>query len=192
MRALLAGLLALVALLAACGNQGQGGGGGTPPPIGGLPTPPPGGGGGTPPPPSGGGGLSGTLYLGRTISGGTVRGSWVFALYYDPSRDDFDDTKSKSVQIGQDGRQAPFNVSGLVAGHYVLVGFKDVDGDRQVSPPDYLGIYTDSQGNPFLTPGRSGLSLVMELVSAYGYGYQNTPVGLPARALGVLRVPTGR
>jgi hypothetical protein len=196
MRALMAGLLTLAALLAACGNQGQGGGGSTPPPIGGLPAPPPGGGGGgtpppppggggggTPPPPSGGGGLSGTVSLGQTIQGGTVRGSWVIALYYDPSQDAFDQSRSKGVQIGQDGRQAPFNLSGLVAGQYVLVGFKDMDGNGEVSPPDYLGIYQDSQGNFLVTPGRSGLSLVMELASAYGfYGYaqQGTLVGLPA------------
>jgi len=195
MRALMAGLLALAALLAACGNQGQGGGGSTPPPIGGLPTPPPGGGGGgTPPPPSGGGGLSGTVSLGQTIQGGTVRGSWVIALYYDPSQDAFDQSRSKGVQIGQDGRRAPFDLSGLVAGQYVLVGFKDIDGNGEVSSPDYLGIYQDSQGN-FLTPGRSGLSLVMELASAYGYyGYaqQGALVGLPAGAFRALRVPTRR
>lgn len=196
MQGLFAVFLALVTLLAGCGNQGQGGGGSTPPPIGGLPIPPPGGGGGgTPPPPSGGGGFSGTLYLGQTISGGTVRGSWVIALYYVPSQDAFDQSKSKGVQIGQDGRQAPFNVSGLEAGQYVLVGFKDVDGGRQVSPPDYLGIYQDSQGNVLITPGRSGLTLVMELASAYAYGYPNTLAGLSARAaraVGALRVPTGR
>ena len=184
MRALMAGLLTLAALLAACGNQGQGGGGSTPPPIGGLPTPPPGGGGGgTPPPPSGGGGLSGTVSLGQTIQGGTVRGSWVIAFYYDPSQDALDLSRSKAVQIGQDGRRAPFNLSGLVAGQYVLVGFKDMDGDEEVSSPDYLGIYQDSQGNFLVTPGRSGLSLVMELASAYGfYGYaqQGALVGLPA------------
>ncbi|MGC8968042.1 MAG: hypothetical protein ACP5JV_06940 [Thermus sp.] len=196
MRALMAGLLALSALLAACGNQGQGGGGGAPPPIGGLPAPPPGGGGGgTPPPSSGGGGLSGTVSLGQTIQGGTVRGSWVIALYYDPSQDAFDQNRSKGVQIGQDGRQAPFNLSGLVAGQYVLVGFKDMDGNGEVTPPDYLGIYQDSQGNFLVTPGRSGLSLVMELAGAYGnYGYaqQGTLVGLPAGAFRTLRVPTGR
>ena len=190
---LLGGLLALAALLAACGDQGQGGGGSPPPPIVGLPTPPPGGGGGgTPPPPSGGGGFAGTLYLGQTISQGTVRGSWVIALYYDPSQDAFDQERSKGVQIGQDGRQAPFSVSGLAAGQYVLVGFKDMDRDGQVSPPDYLGIYTDAQGNVLITPGQSGLSLVMELVSAYGYGYQNTLVGLPSWAVDVLRVLAGR
>ena len=196
MRALMAGLLTLAALLAACGNQGQGGGGSTPPPIGGLPTPPPGGGGGgTPPPPSGSGGLSGTVSLGQTIQGGTVRGSWVIALYYDPSQDAFDQSRSKGVQIGQDGRQAPFNLSGLVAGQYVLVGFKDMDGNGEVSSPDYLGIYQDSQGNFLVTPGRSGLSLVMELASTYGYyGYaqQGTLVGLPAGAFRALRVPTRR
>lgn len=189
---LLGGLLALAALLAACGDQGQG--------VGGAPSPhrrpahpaPWRWRGGTPPPPSGGGGFAGTLYLGQTISQGTVRGSWVIALYYDPSQDAFDQERSKGVQIGQDGRQAPFSVSGLAAGQYVLVGFKDMDRDGQVSPPDYLGIYTDSQGNVLITPGQSGLSLVMELVSAYGYGYQNTLVGLPSWAVDVLRVLAGR
>jgi len=119
-----------------------------------------------------------------------VRGSWVIALYYDPSQEAFDQDKSKGVQIGQDGRQAPFNVSGLVAGQYVLVGFKDMDGDRQVSSGDYLGIYADSQGNVLIAPGRSGLSLVMEVYG--GYGYQNAPVGLPAGALGALRVLSAR
>ncbi len=76
--------------------------------------------------------------------------------YYDPSQEAFDQDKSKGVQIGQDGRQAPFNVSGLVAGQYVLVGFKDMDGDGQVSPPDYLGIYTDSQGNVSSPPAGAG------------------------------------
>lgn len=188
---LLGGLLALAALLAACGDQGQGVG--------------------SPPPPSSacpprplevegvgrphrlrGRRLCRDLYLGQTISQGTVRGSWVIALYYDPSQDAFDQERSKGVQIGQDGRQAPFSVSGLAAGQYVLVGFKDMDRDGQVSPPDYLGIYTDSQGNVLITPGQSGLSLVMELVSAYGYGYQNTLVGLPSWAVDVLRVLAGR
>jgi serine protease len=133
--------------------------------------------------------------LGQTIQGGTVRGSYVIALYYDPSQDAFDQSRSKYVQIGQDGRQAPFNLSGLVAGQYVLVGFKDMDGNGEVSSPDYLGIYQDSQGNFLVTPGRSGLSLVMELASAYGfYGYaqQGALVGLPAGALRTLRVPTRR
>jgi serine protease len=150
-----------------------------------------------PPPPSGGGGLSGTVSLGQTIQGGTVRGSWVIALYYDydPSQDAFDQSRSKGVQIGQDGRQAPFNLSGLVAGQYVLVGVKDMDGNGEVSSPDYLGIYQDSQGNFLVTPGRSGLSLVMELASAdgyHGYAQQGTLVGLPAGALRTLRVPTRR
>jgi hypothetical protein len=120
--------------------------------------------------------------LGQTIQGGTVRGSWVIAFYYDPSQDALDLSKSKAVQIGQDGRQAPFNLSGLVAGQYVLVGFKDMDGNREVSSPDYLGIYEDSQGNVLVTPGRSGLSLVMELASVYleGYAQQGALVGLPA------------
>lgn len=185
--------LLLLVLLAACGNQQSGG---APPPSPGFPGAPPIGGGPTPPPggspPGGGGGLSGTVYLGQTIPQGTVRGTYVFALYYDPQSDAIDEGKSKWVQVGQDGRQAPYSLTSLQAGYYLLLGWKDVDGDRQVSGPDYLGLYQDPQGNYLVTPGRSGLNLTLEVAGAYGYAHGQTGTSPLGRALGALRVPAGR
>jgi len=171
-------VLGLLGLLVSCG--GQGGGAGTPPfpgnpPIGGGPTPPPGGG---TPPPSGGGSVSGTVALGQTIAQGTVQGSYVFALYYVQETDSFDESKSKWIQVQQGGRQAAYSVGGLQSGYYVLLAWKDVDGDREVSYNDYLGIYTDSNGNVLVTPGRSGVNITMEVAYIYA-SVQGLPGGPP-------------
>jgi hypothetical protein len=172
----------LLALLASCG--GQGGGAGTPPfpgnpPIGGGPTPPPGGG---TPPPSGGGSISGTVALGQTIAQGTVQGSYVFALYYVQETDSFDEGKSKWIQVQQSGRQAAYSIGGLQSGYYVLLAWKDVDRDREISYNDYLGIYTDSSGNVLVTPGRSGVNITMEAAYVYA-SLQGLPGGRPFGAL---------
>ncbi len=177
--------LGFLALLASCGNQG---GAGAPPPfpgnppIGGGPTPPPGGGGGTPPP-SGGGSISGTVALGQTIAQGTVQGTYVFALYYVRDADSIDERKSKWVQVQQGGRQGTYSITGLQSGYYILLAWKDVDGDREVSYNDYLGIYMDSNGNiQLVTPGRSGVNITMEVAYAYA-SVQGLPGSPPLGAL---------
>lgn len=162
------GLFGLLLLLAACGDQAGGGPGGLPPRFPAQPppgvTPPP-----ANPPPGGSGSISGTVALGRSIATGTVRGTYVFALYYVPEYDAIDPERSKWVEVRQEGRQASYAVASLVAGYYLVLGWKDVDGDGDLSSPDYLGVYADPQGNPLVQPGRTGVNLTLELASTGGF-----------------------
>jgi serine protease len=97
--------------------------------------------------------------------------------------DSIDESKSKWVQVQQGGRQGTYSVTGLQSGYYILLAWKDVDGDREVSYNDYLGIYTDSNGNiQLVTPGRSGVNITMEVAYAYA-SVQGLPGSPPLGAL---------
>lgn len=124
-------------------------------------------------------GVSGSLVkeatLGLTVSTApppsrpTVRGAYVFALYLTPDEEDIDPDRSKYVRIDRDGNSAPYSIPNLEGGKYVVVGWKDANGNQDVDEGDYLGVYMDNRGDYRVIPPKGGVDFALELmVSSFG------------------------
>jgi len=67
---------------------------------------------------------------------------------------------SEAVVVRQSGRVAPYSIPDLEPGDYLVIAWKDVNGDDDITPGDYLGAYTDPDGNLLLVrPTRSGIDV---------------------------------
>jgi serine protease len=138
-----------------------------------------------------GGGINRSVGLALTVGTAapppTVQGTAVFALYV--AGNDIDINKSAVVNISQTGQTAPYLFNNLPGGDYIVIAWKDVDNDQDVTPGDYLGGYTNTDGDLLLVrptanninvplsvvqgtqklklPGREGVSLLPSLRQLY-------------------------
>lgn len=94
----------------------------------------------------------------------TVRDTYVFALYLTTDEEDIDPDRSKYVRIDRDGSRAPYAIPSLEGGKYVVVGWKDVNGNQDVDVGDYLGVYMDSRGDYRVIPPKGGVDFALELM----------------------------
>jgi len=110
-----------------------------------------------PPPPPAEDGISGTVFA---PSGGDVAGAEVLACPV--VNNAFDCSTATPVAITQSGPSAPYTMTGLAPGQYVVGARQDVDGDGTF---DYLGGYgydpaTDSF-TQVVTPPAQGIDITL-------------------------------
>ena len=104
-------------------------------------------------------GLSGTVFA---PSGGDVMGTTVIACL--PLGDDACDPQSKTTDITRSGPSAPYSFDGLEAGSYIVVAFKDGNGNAQADDGDFYGESSS------VTPPATGVNVTMQVVGEGGSG----------------------
>jgi serine protease len=114
-----------------------------------------------------GGGINRSVGLALTLGAGapppTVQGTMVFALFI--AGNDIDVNRSKVVEITQTGQTAPYQIDDLERGEYIVVAWKDVDGNRDVTPGDYIGGFTNPAGDLLLVrPTANNINVTLTVV----------------------------
>jgi len=103
------------------------------------------------------------LRVGTAAPPPTVQGTAVFALYI--AGNDIDLDKSAVVRVNQTGQSAPYRIDDLAGGDYVVIAWKDLDGDEDITPGDYLGGYTNADGDLLLVrPTASNINVPLSVV----------------------------
>jgi len=95
----------------------------------------------------------------------TISGTYVFGLHIDEDGN-LDEAKSAYIRILRDGRSAPYTLRNLAPGTYLVAAWKDVNGNEEVDPGDYLGIYADAQGNYLISPPKDRVDFSLDLVTS--------------------------
>jgi len=95
----------------------------------------------------------------------TISGTYVFGLHIDEDGN-LDEAKSAYIRILRDGRSAPYTLRNLAPGTYLVAAWKDVNGNEEVDPGDYLGIYLDAQGNYLISPPKDRVDFSLDLVTS--------------------------
>ena len=104
-----------------------------------------------PPPQEGGNSISGTL---TAPAGGDITGTAVGACVGENCIGAVTDASGN------------YSITGLAAGQYQIIAWKDVNGSGQVDVGDYAGIYTqDGQTAAFVTPPASGINMTLIVVN---------------------------
>ena len=86
-----------------------------------------------------------------------IQSTAVLACYY--IGNDCDVVKSQVVVIGNPGTSGAFRLRGLEDGKYLLIAWKDVNGDEDVNSGDYLGVYTENADLALVRPPASNVNL---------------------------------
>ena len=106
-----------------------------------------------PPEPPSGSDLSGTV---TAPPGGDVTQTEVIACFLEAGQCNVQSPNTKGAVVGAAGS---FTLPGLAAGQYIVVAAKDLDGDNQLTPGDYIGCYGDYPNCDIATPPQTGLNI---------------------------------
>lgn len=120
-----------------------------------------------------GGSLTRTVGLSLTVGNPpppvSLSGTLVAALFV-TSTGAVDIDKSKGITLTQNSQSAPYSIPDLEAGDYIVLAWKDVDGNGDVTQGDYLGGYVNSAGDLLLVqPTKSGINVAMDIVQGTGH-----------------------
>lgn len=137
--------------------------------------------------PGGSSDLSGTV---TAPADGDVVGTAVVACFLEANQCNVNSPNTKSVVVSTAGVTGNFTLSGLTAGQYLIVGFKDINVNQQVDAGDYLGCVGDASGCAAVTPPQTGLSIQMQ-VEGSAPGGPGMPGGVGS-ILGTLIFPGSR
>jgi serine protease len=105
----------------------------------------------------------------------TIAGTYVFGLYIDQDGN-LDETKSTYIRILRDGRSAPYTLRNLSPGTYLVAAWKDVNENGEVDDGDYLGVYTDAQGNELVQPPKTGVDFSVEVIRSQRAGISEAQI----------------
>ena len=74
-----------------------------------------------------------------------------------------DEVKSQIIQVAGSGPSVPYELNGLEAGGYVLVGWRDVNQNEAIDEGDLFGAYSSGGGAPYTAarPPSVGLAIPM-------------------------------
>ncbi len=86
----------------------------------------------------------------------TVQGTIVLAAFVN-SQGNLEETKSNFVQLTQSSSSAAFSVGDLETGNYLVIAWKDVNGDQKLNAGDLIGLESK-----LVQPSKTGLSLKLE------------------------------
>ncbi|MDX2007272.1 MAG: S8 family serine peptidase [Meiothermus sp.] len=114
-----------------------------------------------------GGGLSRSATLTLTVSSGSgsrpsVQGTFVLACFY--LGNDCDSVKSRITQAVGSGTLASYGFTELAVGEYLMIAWKDSDGNEDINDGDFLGVYTQNGNAALVRPGSRNLDIPMEMV----------------------------
>lgn len=107
-----------------------------------------------------GAGAQGTLTLSGTVNaapGSDVKNTVVIACAVVNGKCDESDAQVSAITVG--GKSAPFTLGGLNARPYLLLAWRDLNGNKQVDDGDHVAqLLVNGQGAPVTPPAR-GLTL---------------------------------
>ncbi len=86
----------------------------------------------------------------------TVQGTVVLAAFVN-SQGNLEEAKSNAVQVTQSSSSAAFKVADLETGNYLVVAWKDVNGDKTLNVGDLIGLEPN-----LVQPTKTGLNLKLE------------------------------
>jgi serine protease len=86
----------------------------------------------------------------------TVQGTIVLAAFVN-AQGNLEEAKSNAVQLTQSSSSAAFNVGDLETGNYLVVAWKDVNGDQKLNAGDLIGLEPN-----LVKPTKTGLNLKLE------------------------------
>ncbi|PZA07325.1 MULTISPECIES: S8 family peptidase [unclassified Meiothermus] len=107
------------------------------------------------------------LPLSLRVGSGTnasVQGTVVLACYI--AQGDCDPSRSKAIQIDQGGTSASYAIADLTDGDYAVLGWKDLNNNKNVDQGDYLGGVVDNSGNlAAVRPGNLQANFQLDVLS---------------------------
>jgi serine protease len=86
----------------------------------------------------------------------SVQGTIVLAAFVN-AQGNLEEAKSNAIQLTQSSSSAAFNVGDLETGNYLVVAWKDVNGDQKLNAGDLIGLEPN-----LVKPSKTGLSLKLE------------------------------
>ncbi len=86
----------------------------------------------------------------------SVQGTIVLAAFVN-AQGNLEEAKSNAVQVTQSSSSAAFSVGDLETGNYLVIAWKDVNGDEKLNAGDLIG-----QEPNLVKPSKTGLSLKLE------------------------------
>ncbi|MBF6593900.1 MAG: S8 family peptidase [Thermaceae bacterium] len=82
-------------------------------------------------------------------------------------RVDCDSQKSVAIQLGGlAGNNSGYQLEGLAAGKYYILGWKDVNGNNQIDNGDYLGAYVVNGNLAFAKPGDTSINFQLDVIQS--------------------------
>jgi serine protease len=90
----------------------------------------------------------------------SVQNTFVGAFYVTSTKD-LDETKSNGVILSQTTSSATFKIEGLETGNYLVIAWKDVNGDKTVNAGDLVAVEPN-----LVNPSKAGLNLKLEPFSS--------------------------
>ncbi len=87
----------------------------------------------------------------------SVQGTAVLACYY--LGNDCDAVRSQATQVGSGTTLASYSFKGLEEGPYLMIAWKDLNGDREINNGDYIGVYTQNANLALVRPPASNINL---------------------------------
>jgi serine protease len=91
-----------------------------------------------------------------------------------------DDQKSAAIQLGGlAGKSAVYKLTGLAAGDYFILGWKDVNGNKEIDNGDYLGAYVVNGDLALVRPGNLGANFELDVIQSTSAVAEKTRVLLP-------------
>jgi serine protease len=92
----------------------------------------------------------------------SVQGTVVLACYY--LGNDCDTVRSRIAQVGTGTTQAAYSLKGLDDGEYLMIAWKDLNGDTEVNNGDYIGVYTQNANLALVRPPASNVNMPLETI----------------------------
>lgn len=114
-----------------------------------------------------------------TLRADDVWGFVVIACYFDPVIEDCDVERSDVQAVAQTGDSAAYSFAGLQPGYYLVIAWKDTDGDGEMDldGEDEVAFHMDAAGDPLLvTPPSLGVDLVTDSYAARAAGVGATTI----------------
>lgn len=107
--------------------------------------------------------IEGTL---SAPSGGSVRNSVIAACPVEGREANCSDPRAKEITVNASGRSTPYKLEGLEDASYLVLAYKDNDGDGRAGEGDYLGYYGYPDDPKMVKPPARGIDIQMQVLSA--------------------------
>ena len=91
-----------------------------------------------------------------------------------------DDKKSVAIQLGGlAGKSATYKLPDLAAGDYFILGWKDVNGNKEIDNGDYLGGYIENGNLALIKPGKLNANFEVDVIQSTGAATEKARLLMP-------------